>query len=311
MGSRANSLNDLVTLLRTGPVMVATAGFNDPLGHPWIVMNDQVAAINGLSVQNAATGSSVLLSVDGVNADANAGLTIQARGSGTLTLGSDTGATVIKGSSFAFDAPLTVLSATTPQLTVAYDATHKYTVSVSSAGNVTLTPTGSLNITSASATALAVGLNGSTNPAFQVDASQGSMVNGLQVKGVATGFATQLNAIGSDSTINLSVNAKSDTGAVLLRANGREIADFTGVASAVNFFNFTNAATGVDATLAVVGDTNANFKLDAKNAGIVKIGTVSTGGVQIGNTPAFAAGDKYVVMDASGNLHVSSLGPVS
>ena len=37
----------------------------------------------------------------------------------------------------------------------------------------------------------------------------------------------------------------------------------------------------------------------------------SAGVVRITNVPAFAAGDKYLVIDASGNIHVSALGPAS
>jgi len=42
-------------------------------------------------------------------------------------------------------------------------------------------------------------------------------------------------------------------------------------------------------------------------AGQVKI----SGSLQIGTRPAFVAGDKYLVVDANGNVHVSSLGPAS
>jgi hypothetical protein len=38
---------------------------------------------------------------------------------------------------------------------------------------------------------------------------------------------------------------------------------------------------------------------------------VVTGGVRLGGLGAFVAGDKYVIADANGNLHVSALGPAS
>lgn len=63
-------------------------------------------------------------------------------------------------------------------------------------------------ITSASATALAVGLNGATNPALVVDASTASQAAGLKVTGAATGGTVALAASDSGSNANLTLNAK-------------------------------------------------------------------------------------------------------
>lgn len=49
----------------------------------------------------------------------------------------------------------------------------------------------------------------------------------------------------------------------------------------------------------------------------IEMGAAGSSGVKtfgpllIGNRPAFVAGDKYLVVDASGNVHVSALGPAS
>lgn len=41
-------------------------------------------------------------------------------------------------------------------------------------------------------------------------------------------------------------------------------------------------------------------------------GNVATAGtLKIGSRPAFVSGDKYLIVDSSGNVHVSSLGPAS
>ena len=45
--------------------------------------------------------------------------------------------------------------------------------------------------------------------------------------------------------------------------------------------------------------------LDIQGAGVV------SGQMTIGTLPAFVAGDRYVVADATGNLHLSALGPAS
>lgn len=70
-------------------------------------------------------------------------------------------------------------------------------------------------ITSASATALAVGLNGATNPAFVVDSSTASQAAGLKITGAATGGTVALAAIDSGSNTSLSIDAKG-TGNLLV-----------------------------------------------------------------------------------------------
>jgi mucin-19 len=405
-----------VTLLRTGVVMPATAGFNDPLGHPWIVMNDQVSAVNGLSVQNAATGSAVVISVDGVAADTNASLTMQARGAGVLTLGSDTSSVVIKGSSFAFDAPLTLTSTTSPQLTVAYDGSHSLTVGVASNGNVTLTPTGTLTvagadlhisnahnlvledttnasngllymdasnrlilknlvsngattigitggsgkftiaaqatiatevfsvtqagattITSAGSSALAVGPNGTTNPALQVDGSASLLVNGVKVTGSPTNNGPTIAAVGSDSAISLNINAKA--GGAINLGNAVAITSSSANALTVGLAGSSNPAFKVDAsagsqqnglvvtgtggstavTVATAGGgTNIPLKIDANGSGVVSIGTVSTGGVTLGGPVSVSTGTFNIQTGGSttistgvGVIHMSTANPAT
>jgi hypothetical protein len=89
-------------------------------------------------------------------------------------------------------------------------ATNKFTVAAAS-GNTTVAGTfaaaGAGTFTSASATSLAVGLNGATNPAFTVDSSA-SQVAGLKVTGAATGGTVSIVATDSGSDANLTVNAK-------------------------------------------------------------------------------------------------------
>jgi hypothetical protein len=67
-------------------------------------------------------------------------------------------------------------------------------------------------ITSASVNALSVGLNGVTNPVFNVDASTASQVAGLNVKGVATGGTVAISVTDSGANASLSINAKGTGG---------------------------------------------------------------------------------------------------
>lgn len=82
------------------------------------------------------------------------------------------------------------------------------------------------------------------------------------------------------------------------------------VSSAVTGVKITGQATGNAPTIATA-NAATGIKLDAGTSGVVSIGTVSTGGVQLGHIGAFVASDKYLVMDASGNIHVSAIGPAS
>ncbi len=63
-------------------------------------------------------------------------------------------------------------------------------------------------VTSASATAIAVGPNGTTNPVFLIDASTASQAAGLKLTGAATGGTVALAAIDSGADTNLSLTGK-------------------------------------------------------------------------------------------------------
>lgn len=65
-----------------------------------------------------------------------------------------------------------------------------------------------VKVTSSAASALAVGLNGTTNPAFAVDASTALQAAGLKVKGAVTGGTVAVAAIDSGSNTNLTIDAK-------------------------------------------------------------------------------------------------------
>lgn len=74
--------------------------------------------------------------------------------------------------------------------------------------NLAQTWTAAQTIQSASASALAIGLNGSTNPSFVVDASAASQAAGLKITGAATGSTVAVATIDSGANTNLTINAK-------------------------------------------------------------------------------------------------------
>jgi hypothetical protein len=82
---------------------------------------------------------------------------------------------------------------------------------VLSDGSVALTDlavSSTATVTSASATALAVGLAGATNPAFVIDSSTASQAAGLKVTGATAAGTVAAAVISSGSDANLTINAK-------------------------------------------------------------------------------------------------------
>ena len=101
--------------------------------------------------------------------------------------------------------PLTLSSALTyggVTLTNAVTGTGKMVLS----SNPTFTT--DVIVTATSGTSFSVGPNGVTNPTFNVDASAGSAVAGLNVAGAATGGTVAISTIDSGSNNNLTINAK-------------------------------------------------------------------------------------------------------
>jgi hypothetical protein len=118
----------------------------------------------------------------------------------------------------------------------------------------TLTSTGPLTVTSASAQALAVGLNGATNPAFSVDDSTASQVAGLNIKGAVTGGTVSLSAIDSGANASLQIKAKG-SGSITLQADAGQF-------TVVNF--------------GVSGSTSATFTMAGATSGILTVAPAAT-----------------------------------
>lgn len=149
--------------------------------------------------------------------------------------------------------------------------------------------------TSSSATALAVGPNGTTNPALNIDASTGSLAAGLNVKGAVTGGTVAVSTIDSGSNTNLTINGKG-TGTIgigTVSTGGVNIvpALTLGTAgSAVGSVAFANATSGAVKlqpatgalgsaviTIPDITDTMAGFAL--ANGGTNNALTASNGGI--------------------------------
>lgn len=155
-------------------------------------------------------------------------------------------------------------------------------------------------VTSASADALAVGLNGITNPALQVDASTASSATGVKVKSAAAAGGVAVSAISSGTDENLTLDAKGSgtvtingtaTGAISLARN----TSVTGTAT-VTAANANALAVGAN------GATNPVLEIDTATAsaatGIKITGAAAAGGVAVATISSGT--DENVTIDAKG-----------
>lgn len=160
-------------------------------------------------------------------------------------------------------------------------------------GNVTIAGTltagsevqGAEVVTSSSANAFAVGQNGITNPAFNVDASTASSVTGLTLKSAASTGGVTLTVTSSGATENLTVIPKGTSGRFQ-------------VTSDTNRFGAgATGATGSYATIGGLGDT-ANVYLTAAGTATdvgVRLRGKGAGAIQIQDNIAVPAGGSAAV----------------
>lgn len=161
---------------------------------------------------------------------------------------------------------------------------------------VALTPkgTGGVVVTGNGSALIVAGRQGATSPGFTLDASTATCVTGIKITpaAAAAGVAVVVTSSGTNEsgtidakgTGTLSLNATA-TGNVIIGtnlqvgsaksivdANGNEIVKTAAtVASAVNEFTVTNAATGTAPSIAATGgDTNISLTLTAKGTGVIQ-----------------------------------------
>lgn len=105
-----------------------------------------------------------------------------------------------------------------------------------------VTTSGTVTITSASASALTVGLAGATNPALKVDASTATSATGLKIKSAAAAGGLALSVITSGTNENLTIDA---AGSGTITLGGTSTGDLTST-------RVINANKGIDFTDTVI-----------------------------------------------------------
>lgn len=116
-----------------------------------------------------------------------------------------------------------ISSGTNENLVIDAKGSGTVTINGTGTGNITLARatgvTGAITGTSTSATALAVGANGATNPVLAVNANTASVATGVEVVGAAAAGGVNLRAISSGTNENLTINAKG-SGTISLNPTG-------------------------------------------------------------------------------------------
>lgn len=200
-----------VTVANASGMAVGRQGATAPA---LLVATNTASCVTGLEIVSKAAASGVAIAA--ISSGTNENLTFDAKGSGTITIGSVSTGAITLGRATTI---------TTGNLTV-------------SGGNLAVTGTGT--IASAAASAFTVGANGATNPAFHIDASTGSSATGLRIRSNAAGSGVALDARSSGANENLRIDALGTgsltlnnvaTGPVILRGtatNDNASAGFVG-----------------------------------------------------------------------------------
>ena len=221
-------------------------GLNGATNPALLVDASTASSATGLSVKSAAAGAGFALAV--ISSGTNESLTIDAKGSGTITLGGTSTGAITLTRATTISAALTyggvtLANSVTGTGSMALSASPTFTGTVAMAA---------LTQTSSGASAQAVGPNGATNPVWQIDASTASQAAGLKLTGAATGGTVALAAIDSGSNAGLSINGKG-TGAVTLASVSTGGVVIGAAGSVVGKIAFGNATSGTVTIQPVTG----------------------------------------------------------
>jgi hypothetical protein len=167
------------------------------------------------------------------------------------------------------------------------------------AGHFTTLGSGADTITSASANALAVGLNGATNPAFNVDASTASSATGINIKSAAAAGGLAISVISSGTNEALTINAKGSgtIGIGNVSTGAVTITPATTLSAALTYGGVTlsNAVTG---TGNMVLSASPTFSGTVAGAGTHPLSVLATQAANtvVGNATASSASPTALAM---------------
>ena len=135
-------------------------------------------------------------------------------------------------------------------------------------------------------------------------------VNYIQMQNANTGSEVQIRANGTDTNVNLVLRPKGSSGSVVIRDSSNiQIANFRGVTSAINIFQFFSSAAGSPLQLQATGsDTNTSINIVPKGTGTLQskgIDVVVASGAQTLTNKTLTDPIVNSIKDANGNTAVS------
>ena len=253
-------------------------------------------ALTATSTTNATPNDALDVNLANTSGTATNGLLVNQTGAGTVT----NGLNVTQGASGVITNALRFIGTFTNLI----NATN-YSVlnsgAVSSAADT---------VTSSSANALAVGANGATNPAFNVDASTASSATGLNVKSAAAAGGLAVSVISSGAAENLTLDAKG-TGTITLAGTSTgniSLARNTSITGTETITSSNAAAFGVG----TAGATNPAFNVDASTAssvtGLNVKSAASGGGLAVSTISSAAAENLTIDAKSTGTITLNGTG---
>lgn len=173
----------------------------------------------------------------------------------------------------------------------------------------------SFPITSTSATANAIGPNGSTNPTFNVDASVASAATGLNVQGQAAGGGLKVGVLSSGTNEALSLDGKG-TGALNLNTSSTTsglvtIGNTTALGGVqINGPSTITSALATALNVGPAGATNPVFQVNASTAsqisGLQVTGGGTGAGVKLSAISSATNEDIYVSGKSAGSVYLGA-----
>jgi hypothetical protein len=216
-----------------------------------------------LAIGNTSGGTDVVLSTTDEVQFRDAALKIYSSADGQLDIDADT-EVEITTTTLDINGAVDISGATqiSNTVTVGVDDTGKDVKFFGATADMSLLwdeSADSLLIASSAATALSVGLNGATNPAFNVDASTGSSATGINIASAAATAGVALSVLSSGTNENLIVDAKG-SGTITLAGTSTGAITFTRATTMSNALTYggvtlSNAVTGTGNMVLSAGPT--------------------------------------------------------
>jgi len=240
---------------------------------------------NFLRANGAAAAGRV--SVQAQGSDANIGMDVASKGTGTLALQANSAnAVVVTNPAAAVNFLQATGAATAGRVGVAaLGSDANVGIDIASKG------AGTLALQANSANAVVV-----TNPA--------AAVNFLQATGAATAGRVSLQSLGTDANVSFDIGAKG-TGVLGLQSNGAYALVVTNPTSAVNYIQGTGAVTGTGPLITANGtDANAALRLSAKGtAPVSALSPLQLPSYTVATVPAAASYPRAMIYVSDGTLN--------